>query len=314
MPFQLDPTIGEALGALATRLPAPSTADEPWRAIRESVAATYPVLTAQLPTHEVNTTVYTARTEDGGSIALHWFEPTTAPTTGRPAVVHAHGGGMVAGEVALFAPFIREYVALSGVPFLSVDYRLAPERSGDGPARDVLAGVAWLHEHASDLDVDPARIAVMGESAGAGLAAGAAILAGERGLHVAKQMLIYPMLDDRTVADPHLEGVATWTGRDNEVGWRALLRSSYRTDQVPVGAAPGRLTSGAGLPPAYLEVGDVDIFRDETVRFASLLWGAGIDAELHVLPGLVHGWDHYAPATAIRRAVLAQRIAALTTF
>ena len=314
----IDPEVAEAITALVGDDPAPPPAPGDWRAIRDGVAAMYPALTAGMTLEGVDQRVVTTTSADGAEVALHWFTPAgaTGPSAGAgaggPAVVHAHGGGMVAGEVALFAPYIAEHVAASGVPFLSVEYRRAPEAPGPLPGQDVYAGLTWLVEHAAEVGVDPARIAVMGESAGAGLAAAAAIRARDAGLSVAQQILVYPMLDDRTVdPDPLLAPVATWPYSNNVTAWQAVLGDARSTSGVPATVAPARLEDHHDLAPAYLEVGALDIFREETVAYARRLWAAGVGAELHVLPGLVHGWDHFAPRSRVRARVLAQRLRVL---
>ena len=306
--MKMDVELGAALSELTQD-------DEPagtrtWQEIRQATDEMYPTLTRALERPELDERIYEASSVDGAGVALHWFSPRAVDSSHRTAaVVHAHGGGMIAGSVALFAPYVREYVARSGVPFLSVDYRRGPEASGELPGQDVFAGTRWLHDHAAQLGVDPERIAVMGESAGAGLAAVSAIRARDAGLPVARQILIYPMLDDRTVtSDPHTAPFLTWSANDNRVGWNAVLGDRRGTDGVPAVIAPARLDDFSGLAPAYLEVGALDLFRDERVRYASSLWAAGVDAELQVLPGLTHGWDQFAPTSRVRAATLERRV------
>ena len=315
MTLNMDPELAGALHDLVGDDPPRPPAPGDWRAIRAGVAAMYPALTAQLPRYAVGRDTFTATSPDGAPVRLHWFTPAgTAGARPGPVVLHAHGGGMIAGTVAMFAPYVAEYVARSGVPFLSVDYRLAPEAPGPLPAEDVFTGLAWLVEHAGSLGVDPARIAVMGESAGGGLAAACAIRARGARVSLARQILIYPMLDDRTVdPDPQLEAVASWPYSNNRTAWDALLGTDRGSSDVPPTVAPARLTDYRGLPPAYVEVGELDIFRDEAVAYARGLWTGGISAELHVLPGLVHGWDQFAPHSTGRAAALARRLQVLRT-
>ena len=310
-----DREVAAAIAALVGETPPPPPAPGDWRAIREGVAALYPLLTAGLDHVEVDQRAFSTTSSDGEEITLWWFTPIGMPAgaaAAGPAVVHAHGGGMIAGDVSLFVPYVAENVAGSGVPFLSVEYRRAPEARGLLPGDDVYAGLTWLVEHAADLGVDPARIAVMGESAGGGLAAAAAIRARAAGVHLAKQLLIYPMLDDRTVdPDPLLAPVASWPYSNNRTAWEALLGADRGGAAVPATVAPARLTDHRGLAPAYLEVGELDIFREETVAYAHALWAAGTSAELHVLPGMPHGWDHFAPRSSTRPPTLTQRLRAL---
>jgi acetyl esterase/lipase len=155
----------------------------------------------------------------------------------------------------------------------------------------------------------------MGDSGGGGLAAGTALLARDRGLAVAKQVLIYPMLDDRTtVPDPALVPFAGWSYDDNYTGWHALLGEQIGTESVPAPAAPARATDLAGLPPTYVEVGELDIFRDEAIEYARRVALAGTSVELHVHPGCPHGFDRAAPHADVVRRSRADRLRALGSF
>lgn len=255
---------------------------------------------------DVTMTGYTAGS-DGVEVPLRWFQrPGSAPGS---AVVYLHGGGMVGGTAQLFEPVARYYTQLTGVPLLLVDYRLAPENQGPVPAQDAFAGLRWLVGHAAELGVDPARIALMGDSGGGGVAAGAAILARDAGIPVAKQILVYPMLDDRnTEPDPHLLPIATWSYDQNYTGWHALLGDRLAGPDVPATAAPARLTDFAGLAPGYVEVGDLDIFRDESIAYAANLLRAGISCELHVHPGAPHAYEWLAQDSSVSRRAIADRL------
>jgi acetyl esterase/lipase len=302
MTFAVHPELAAALGS-ATDAPPPTG----WQEIRDTVATLYRQLGDAVPRHEgVRRSRYTATSEDGTELDLSWF--ALDGSSPGSAVVHAHGGGMIAGSVDLFAPFVADHVARSGVPVLSVAYRLAPEVHGETPAEDVFTGLTWLIDHADELGVDPTRIGVFGHSSGAGIAAGAAVLARDRGVPLAHQILLYPMLDDRTTEpDPHLAPTALWTYHSNSIGWGELLGGD---PPGPV-AAPARLEDATGLPPTYIEVGELDIFRDECVAYASKLWHCGVSAELHVHPGLPHGFDHMQPDAEFTRRALADRIRVL---
>ena len=244
---------------------------------------------------------------DGCEIELRWY--TRGDRAGSASVVYIHGGGMICGTLDNYEPLVRHYVQLTGVPFLAVGYRLAPEFPGEVPATDCFAGLRWMFDHAAELGTDPARIALMGDSAGGGLAAAAAILARDNGLPLARQILIYPMLDDRnTVDDPLLAATATWTYDQNYTGWLALLGPQLGGPAVSPVAAPARLTDFADLAPAYIEVGELDIFRDESVSYAQNLMRAGVSCELHVYPGSPHGHDWLNPDAEISRRAVAPRL------
>jgi acetyl esterase/lipase len=310
MTLSLDPELAAVFAAAAGDAPPVPLVRGDWKTWRGAVAATYPQLTASFDRPTVDHQVFAATAEDGAAIALHWFTPVGVAGTGA-AIVHAHGGAFVGGEVSHFAPFIEQYVASSGVPFLSVEYRLAPEATGSTLSDDVYTGLTWLREHAEELRVDRDRIAVMGESAGSALAAAAAIRATQEGIALARQILIYPMLDNREIAlDEHLVPFSADLHTLKRTGWLSLLGEAHADDQ-PAVIVPAQLNDFTGLPAAYLEIGELDAFRDETITFAQRLWAAGISTELHVLPGLTHGWDHFAPTISIRDEVFARRVSVL---
>jgi acetyl esterase/lipase len=260
---------------------------------------------------DVTMTDFTLSTEDGAEILLRWYVKEGAPA--GPAAVYLHGGGMIMGSVDLYDGPIARYVSDSGVSMLAVDYRLAPEHPHPIPVEDAYAGLRWLHEHAAELGVDPARIAVMGDSAGGGLAAGVALLARDRGgPAVARQILIYPMLDDRnTVVDPELAPFAVWTYDDNITAWNALLGEAAGGADVPVYAAPSRVTDTAGLPTTYLEAVQLDIFRDEELAYAKQLSRGGVDVEFHLRPGVPHEFETFAYDSDLGLRARADRIRVL---
>jgi len=185
---------------------------------------------------------------------------------------------------------------------------LAPEHTGTGPAEDAFDAITWILGNAEALNVDPGRIAVMGDSGGDGVAAGAAILAREKGIALAKQILIYPMLDDRNVTpDPAIAPYVGWNWDSNWTCWHALLGDSIGADGVSAIAAPGRLTDFRDLPQTYIEVGELDIFRDESMRYAQGLYHAGISCELSILAGVAHGHDRMSVEIEVARSSLANR-------
>ena len=154
----------------------------------------------------------------------------------------------------------------------------------------------------------------MGDSGGGGIAAGTAILARDRGIRLAKQILVYPMLDDRNVTpDPTIAPFASWTWDSNWTCWRAVLGDQIGAEGVSPVAAPARLADFGGLPPTYIEVGELDIFRDESIAYAQSLHRAGISCELHILPGVTHGHDRLSVEFDISRRSLADRCRVLTT-
>jgi acetyl esterase/lipase len=251
---------------------------------------------------------------DGAELNLSWYQNSTAEPPGS-AVLYLHGGGFIVPLLPVYDGMMRAYTKTTGVPMLVVDYRVAPEHPHPTPVEDCYAALCWLAENAAELGVDPSRIAVMGESAGGGLAAGVALMARSRGgPALAQQILIYAMLDDRTVGpDPHLPPeYLVFNYDDNRTGWGALLGPAQSSGEVSPYAAPARAANLSGLPEAYIDVGALDILRDENIDYARRLMRAGVPTELHVLPGLPHGFDVIAPDATATQQVIANRLRRLT--
>ena len=233
------------------------------------------------------------------------------PSSARPIVYHAHGGGMISGTPHMALPGVLDWAESLELVVVSVDYRLAPETPFPGAVEDCYAGLCWTAEHAADLGADADRLVLAGESAGGGLTAALALLTRDRGGPVpAGLLLMAPMLDDRNdSASAHqMAGVDTWDRTRNEFGWTALLGAARGGPDVSPYAAPARARDLTGLPPTYLDVGSAETFRDEVVDFAARIWHSGGRAELHVWPGGFHGFDVLAPDAAISRDARAARL------
>lgn len=285
---------------------------------RENASALFGIVNSRrsMPA-DVITRDFSFPSQDGATIPVRWYSKAGATNTPAvsPAVYYIHGGGMFFGSFALYDAVIGEYVAATGVPFLAVDYRLAPEHPHPFPVEDCYAGLLWLVEHADELEIDVDRVAVMGDSAGGGLAAGVTLMARDRGgPNVAKQILIYPMLDDRsTVPDANLVPFLTWTYDDNATGWHALLGEAAGGAEVPYTAAPARADDLSGLPPMYVDVGELDLFRDESIEYVRRAVAAGVSAELHLHSGVPHAWEAFAPSIAVSIRALADRARAIAS-
>ncbi|HEY1973982.1 MAG TPA: alpha/beta hydrolase [Pseudonocardia sp.] len=316
MTFRVDPEVFAALVALAPEggpPPPPPVGDVATR--RTMVEALLAHSMGRVPASpDVETADHHTAADDGTPLLLRWYAKRGFAASGPgAAVLYVHGGGMILGNVGLYDPLVARYAHDADIGMLSVEYRYAPEHPGLTPVRDVFAGLRWLAANAERLRVDPARIAVMGDSAGGGIAAGLAQLTrDESGPPLAHQVLIYPMLDDRTVGpDPELARVATWTYDDNLTGWGALLGEQRGGPDVPCYAAPARIADPAGLAPAFIDVGELDIFRDECLEYARRLTLAGVSTELHLRAGVPHGFDTFAPESAVARRSSLDRIRVL---
>jgi acetyl esterase/lipase len=242
---------------------------------------------------------------DGPDITLVSARP--AGTAGPlPLLYYLHGGGMIMGNAWSVLPWLlREWALTLQLAVVSVEYRLAPQARYPGPVEDCYAGFTWVAAHAAELGIDADRVIIGGKSAGGGLAAALALLTRDRGGPTPiGQLLLSPMLDDRnnTVSSSQMAGLDTWDRTSNATAWQALLGDRYGATDLPPYAAPARATDLSGLPPAYIDVGSAETFRDEDVAYAQAIWQSGGQAELHVWPGAFHGFDTFAPRAALSRA------------
>ncbi|PTL72101.1 alpha/beta hydrolase [Rathayibacter caricis DSM 15933] len=231
-----------------------------------------------------------------------------------PALLWVHGGGMVLGSRFQDEASNIAFARTLGITVLSVEYRLSPAHPAPAALEDVLAAFHWLVEHADERGVDPHRIAIGGASAGGGLAAGATLLAHDRGgPQPAFQLLVYPMLDDRTVTrpGPTPPGVRVWTPGSNRFGWTSYLGTEPGGADVSPYAAPARRDDLTGLPPAWIGVGTLDLFHDEDVRHAERLRAAGVPCELEIVQGAFHGFDALFRRTGVAKRFWAAQAAAL---
>jgi len=239
-------------------------------------------------------TVTTRHVGDGAIRVL-----VTTPVDGqapRPAVLWIHGGGYILGSPQMEAFGTGRLARDLGVVTVSPDYRLAPEHPFPAALDDCMATLEWMRAQAEELGIDPDRIAVMGGSAGGGLAAAVAQRSHDEGIPLRAQVLVYPMIDDRAaLRDDHAgRGLFMWTPANNRFGWTSYLGREPRMSDAPQYAAPARRTDLTGLPPAWVGVGDLDVFYDEDVDYAEKLRASGVPCTLVTVPGMYHGADIFA--------------------
>jgi acetyl esterase/lipase len=215
----------------------------------------------------------------------------------RPAVLWIHGGGMIVGSPQFEAAGSARLARELDVVVVSPDYRLAPENPFPAGLDDCMTTLQWMRANAAELGLDPDRITVMGASAGGGLAAAVAQRSHDEGTCLRAQVLVYPMLDDRSVltTDHGERGRIAWTPSSNRFGWTAYLGREPRISDAPEYAAPVRRTNLAGLAPAWIGVGELDLFYSESVEYARQLTTAGVSCTLLTVPGMFHGADGVAP-------------------
>jgi acetyl esterase/lipase len=216
-------------------------------------------------THEEHTFLGT----DKNQLIMSIFRKKGLPDTGpqkRPTIYHIHGGGMIMGNrfcnLSGLLEFVRDHDAIC----TTIEYRLAPDHPYPAPIEDCYAGLVWVQAHAE-----------IGQS------------------------LFSPMIDDRNDSDSAHEftGVGIWDRNANMTGWNAYLGDRRGTGNVSMYAAPVRAKDLAGLPPAYIDVGSTETFRDEGVQYAQNMWRDGTQCELHVWPGAYHGFEGLNPGAQL---------------
>ena len=240
-------------------------------------------------------------------VTIRFFTPENADGP-IPVLLWIHGGGFAIGTAASSDPFCVEVARELGIAVANVEYRLAPETRFPGPVNDCYAALTYIHARATELGIDPARIAVGGQSAGGGLAAGTVLKARDQGIvPVAFQLLEIPELDDRlaTVSMTNFVDTPMWHRPNAILSWQFYLGESYSGPEDPnvsIYAAPARATDLTGLPPTYLCTMELDPLRDEGIDYAVRLLQAGVSVELHSFPGTFHGSALVATAEVSKRS------------
>jgi acetyl esterase len=248
-------------------------------------------------TERVDISPATIPAADGYPIPARVYRPPTGASP-RGALVHFHGGAFIGGDLDLSEGAVGRMADVANIVVVDVDYRLAPEHPFPIGFEDCYSALEWVAAQASTLDVDLARIAVGGESAGGALAAAVAIAARDRGgPAIAYQQLLYAVLDDalQTQSVRGMVDAPMWDAPNTALMWDHYLGPIASRGDVSPYAAPMRAADApnglAGLPPAYLLACEADPLRDEEIAYAAALLAAGVSVELHLVPGTFHGFD-----------------------
>lgn len=303
--YPLPPFDPELRDIVLSGTPAPPMTDELLAALRQQTERGVAGIQAELDRYPVSLREITIP-GPGTDILLAVISPENG-VTNAPALYNIHGGGMIMGDrfTNLAEYHLVEWVVKFGVVVVSVEYRKAPEAQGTEPVEDCYAGLCWVAEHAEELGIDPRRIILTGASGGGGLAAGTALMARDQGgPELIGQALWCPQLEDRgeTVSAHQMDGPDAfgWTRQYHQYAFAALLGQNYaeRTD-VSIYASAFRADDLSGLPPAFIDVGSSELFRDAATQYAQRLWAHGVQAELHVWQGGFHGFDLVVPAAAV---------------
>lgn len=238
------------------------------------------------------------KAHDGEDLRLCLYRPAgAAQDVHFPVILYLHGGGFVLGCPEMADDYLADLAEALQAIIVAVDYRLAPEYPFPVPLEDCYTALGWVFAQQRTLNIDADKVIVMGHSAGAGLAAALAILARDRGEYsIARQVLVYPMLDCRSgsAAAPQQNGTAGvigWPAQANQFCWQCL-RGNHALDDPRIGwFSPALQDDLRDLPSTFLAVGALDLFLEEDVAFAMRLSRAGVSVELHVYPGAPHMFD-----------------------
>jgi len=256
--------------------------------------------------------ILTPRARDGvmvseqvlGPASVRIYRPTTPSAA---ALLWIHGGGMILGHAKHDDVVCAHTAAKLNINVFSVEYRLAPEHPYPAAIDDCFNVWQWLQQNAAELGIDPARIAIGGESAGGGLAASLAQrVLDQGGVQPAAQLLVYPMLDDRTAARRELDATRhrLWSNNNNRTGWEHYLDQPAGAEQLPPYAAAARRDDLRGLPKAWLGVGEADLLYQEDCSYERRLRDAGVDCQFEGVPKAPHGFDRLVPRASMSRAFL----------
>ncbi len=257
--------------------------------------------------------VNAAGVHEAPRVRLRLYRPS-AHGHDTPVLYWMHGGGYLAGDPESDDPIAIDIVRRLGIVVVSVRYRLAPAHPAPAALEDAYSGLAWIYRNAAELGVDPTRVAIGGGSAGAGLAAALAQLTHDRAEYrPIFQLLVQPMLDDRTAVrtDLDLTFVRGWEAESNRFAWEAYLGQPPGSEHAPEYVVPARRDNLSGLPPAWLGVGTLDLFFEEDIDYARRLQLAGVSCETHVVPGAFHGFESIFPDAPVSRSFVTTAVGAL---
>ena len=312
---RIDPDMKVALDALLAAIPGGFNAVPDIIARRAAVEAMLAAVSTTVPLNDrvMHQDRRVPGPEGAPDVGVRVYR--TAGSSGvLPGIFYIHGGGMVMGDIASEHAICQMLTERADCVVVSVEYRLAPEHPFPAAPDDCYAALSWMSTNANELGVDSDRIAVYGGSAGGGLACAMTLMARDRnGPPLCFQMAIYPMIDDShsTGSSQEIVDIGLWDRLANVEAWGWYLGGTSAPADVSPYAAPTRATDLSGLPPAYIDVGDLDLFRDENIAYATRLLQAGVPTEFHINPGAYHAAEVFAPEAATSQRIWAMRVGAL---
>jgi len=303
-----DPEIYEVIATLFEGAPQPLERGD-WLARRNQSEGFYGgMFPANFGNVECRSNELNIPSYDGTVLLCQEYTPQSGDF--ERVVVYFHGGGFIGGSVASHDVWCRWLARETQSQVISVGYRLAPEFPAPVPQEDSFSATAWIAQR-NEASMHPVPIVVAGDSSGAGLAASVALMARDRnGPVIDAQVLIHPMLDDRStpIADDKVPYL-TWSKDDNDTAWQALLADKAGSEDVSPYVASARMEDLSGVPTTYIEICKLDLFYSEGIKFFMKLMAADIEVEAHVLRGVPHAFDVLAPEAGVSQRMLATRCA-----
>ncbi len=256
------------------------------------------------------------RQQEQTKLRLRIYTPRSVRTPAA-ALLWMHGGGYVMGRPEQDDGFCARYARELGIVVVSVDYRCAPKYPFPAGLEDCYSALKWVTSNSQQAGINASRIAIGGASAGGGLAASLAQLAHDRQeVQPVFQLLVYPMLDDRTVLRTDIDDSrnVTWNRKSNQFGWESYLGRKCGAEEALAYSVPARRSDLSGLPPAWIGVGTLDLFYEEDLAYARRLQESGVPCELDTVPGAFHGFDVFDPSVSIVQKFWAAQISALKKY
>lgn len=313
-PRNLDDQVHPDLKDYLSKVPSMDITRENVTEVREKLAALYKSLPKKTYEGVETTSRKIPGPEGAPEVEVHISQPKERKGT-LPAIMCIHGGGLTLGNVEATDSICQLMALQVNCVVISIGYRKAPEDPFPASLEDCYAGLVWIKNSAKELDIDPKRIGVFGMSAGGNLCLGVALLARDRkGPEICFQAPLCPMIDDRnqTHSSYEITDGRVWNRQKNIDAWKMYLGDQYGKEVSPY-AAPARATDLSGLPPAYITVPDLDIFRDEVIDFVKRLSQAEVPVEFHIHKGCIHGFEHLAPNSSVSQESAKALLKALKT-
>lgn len=251
-----------------------------------------PVFSPPLPEGMTLTEISIPRSDGGENMKVNIYTPKQRGSEPLPGVVWIHGGGYAFGTARDGERTISTLMSASPCVVVAPEYTTSLVKPYPAALHDCYDALVYLADNTASLNVRPDKLMVGGESAGGGLAAAVAIYARDmKQVKLCCQICIYPMLDCREITESsQAEDAILWTREVNHAAWEAYL-GSYSPSDAPCYASPSLCTDYSALPPLIGYVGNLDIFRDESLAYCAELNKLGISVDFEVYDGAYHGFD-----------------------